>query len=115
WTSPAMCAAMDHYFKVCHAEEEIEHLNVEIHHIITYLHDEDCYMKACITQLQIDHLPLTYQAQHYYNVQARFTSHHLCLLAKISGLHGFMGTILPGKSMKTNPGGSTGEPATVIP
>ncbi|KAI6146575.1 hypothetical protein EDD17DRAFT_1781197 [Pisolithus thermaeus] len=57
WASPAVHAAMDHYFKVCHAEEEIKHLNVEICHIVTYLCDEDHYMKACITQLQIDHPP----------------------------------------------------------
>ncbi|KAI6119756.1 hypothetical protein EDD16DRAFT_1706471 [Pisolithus croceorrhizus] len=115
WASPAVHAAMDHYFKVCHAEEEIKCLNIEICCIITYLHDEDRYMKACMAQLQIDHPPLAYQAQHYYNIQARFTSHHLHLLAEISTLHGFMGTILPGKSMKTNPGDSAGEPTTIIP
>ncbi|KAI5984422.1 hypothetical protein EDD15DRAFT_2375241 [Pisolithus albus] len=115
WASPAARAAMDHYFKVCRAEEEIERLNVEVRRIVTYLRDEDRYMKACIAQLQIDHPPLAYQAQHYYNVRARFTSHHLRLLAEISGLHGFTGIILPGKSTKTNPGDSAGEPATVIP
>ncbi|KAI5987365.1 hypothetical protein EDD15DRAFT_2372312 [Pisolithus albus] len=92
WASPAVHAAMDHYFKVCRAEEEIECLNVEVRRIITYLRDEDRYMKA-----------------------SRFTSHHLRLLAEISGLHGFTGIILPGKSTKTNPGDSAGEPATVIP
>ncbi|KAI6020774.1 hypothetical protein PISMIDRAFT_53038, partial [Pisolithus microcarpus 441] len=55
WASPAVRAAMDQYFKVCHAEEEIKCLNVEIHHIITYLHDEDCYMRACIAKLQVSH------------------------------------------------------------
>ncbi|KAI5996402.1 hypothetical protein EDD15DRAFT_2387357 [Pisolithus albus] len=115
WASPAACTAMDQYFKVCHAEEEIEHLNVEVHRILTYLNDEDRYMKACIAQLQVSHPPLTYQVQLYYNVQARFTDHHLRLLAEISSLHGFTGTTLPGKSMKTNPGDSAGEPVTVIP
>ncbi|KAI6103172.1 hypothetical protein EDD16DRAFT_1454529, partial [Pisolithus croceorrhizus] len=52
WASPATWAAMDQYFKVCCAEEEIKHLNIEVHHIITYLCDEDCYLKACIAQLQ---------------------------------------------------------------
>ncbi|KAI5985463.1 hypothetical protein EDD15DRAFT_2175880 [Pisolithus albus] len=115
WASPAARAAMDQYFKVCRAEEEIERLNVEVRRILTYLHDEDRYMKACIAQLQVSHPPLAYQVQLYYNVRARFTDHHLHLLAEISGLHGFTGTTLPGKSTKTNPGDSAGEPVTVIP
>ncbi|KAI5994652.1 hypothetical protein EDD15DRAFT_2165753 [Pisolithus albus] len=115
WASPAARAAMDHYFKVCRAEEEIERLNVEIHRIVTYLRDEDHYMKACIAQLRVTHPPLAYQVQLYHNTRARFTDHHLRLLAEISGLHGFTGTTLPGKSMKTNPGDSAGEPTTVIP
>ncbi|KAI6113548.1 hypothetical protein EDD16DRAFT_1521166 [Pisolithus croceorrhizus] len=85
WASPAVHAAMDHYFKPV---------------------SPSCKLTTP---------PLTYQAQHYHNIQARFTSHHLCLFAEISALHGFMGTILPGKSTKTNPGDSAGEPATVIP
>ncbi|KAI5982014.1 hypothetical protein EDD15DRAFT_2378548 [Pisolithus albus] len=49
WASPAARAAMDQYFKVCRAEEEIERLNVEVRRILTYLHDEDRYMKAWVT------------------------------------------------------------------
>ncbi|KAI6006787.1 hypothetical protein EDD15DRAFT_2136677, partial [Pisolithus albus] len=115
WASPAAHTAMDQYFKVCRAEEEIECLNVEIHRIATYLCDEDHYMKACIAQLQVTHPPLAYQVQLYHHTRARFTDHHLRLLAEISGLHGFTGTTLPGKSTKTNPGDSAGEPVTVIP
>ncbi|KAI6096629.1 hypothetical protein EV401DRAFT_1895713 [Pisolithus croceorrhizus] len=71
WASPAAWAAMDQYFRVCRAEEEIKCLNIEVHHIITYLRDEDCYLKACTT--------------------------------------------VAGKSTKTEPGDSAGEPATIIP
>ncbi|KIK22961.1 hypothetical protein PISMIDRAFT_55136, partial [Pisolithus microcarpus 441] len=63
WASPAACAAMDQYFKVCHAEEEIKCLNVEIRCIIMYLHNEDHYMRACITELQVSHPPLAHQVQ----------------------------------------------------
>ncbi|KAI6100661.1 hypothetical protein EV401DRAFT_1877468, partial [Pisolithus croceorrhizus] len=115
WASPAAWAAMDQYFRVCHAEEEIKRLNVEVCHIITYLCDEDCYLKACIAQLQVSHPPLAYQAQLHHNVQARFTNHHLHLLTEIANLCGFMGTTVAGKSTKTEPGDSAGEPATIIP
>ncbi|KAI6025420.1 hypothetical protein EDC04DRAFT_2869357 [Pisolithus marmoratus] len=86
WASPAACAAMDHYFKVCHVEEEIGHLNVEIHHMVMYLHDEDRYMTACIAQLQVRHPPLAYQVQLYHSIQARFTNHHLHLLTEMASL-----------------------------
>ncbi|KAI6019581.1 hypothetical protein EDC04DRAFT_2869913 [Pisolithus marmoratus] len=92
WASSTAHAAMDQYFKVCHVEEEIKHLNIE-----------DCYMNACITQLQVSHPTLAYQVCLHYNMQARFTNHHLCLLAEITCLPGFTGTTLLGKSMKTNP------------
>ncbi|KAI6012001.1 hypothetical protein BKA83DRAFT_4466554 [Pisolithus microcarpus] len=99
WASPATCAAMDQYFKVCRAEEEIKCLNVEIRCIITYLRDEDRYVKACIAQLEV----------------TRFTDHHLHLLTEVANLHGFTGTTVAGKSMKMNLGDSAGEPATIIP
>ncbi|KAI6038118.1 hypothetical protein EDC04DRAFT_2868505 [Pisolithus marmoratus] len=100
WASPAACVAMDQYFRVCHAEEEIKHLNVKICHFIMYLHDEDCYMKACITELQANHPPLSYQVQLYHNIQAKFTNHDLHLITEIACLPGFTGTTLPAKSMK---------------
>ncbi|KAI6035894.1 hypothetical protein BKA83DRAFT_4506432 [Pisolithus microcarpus] len=97
WAAPAAHAAMDQYFKC---------LMVEVHRTITYLHDEAHYVKACIAQLQVSHPPLAYQVQLHYNVRAKFTNHHLCLLTEIAHLPGFTGTILPGKSMKTNPSDS---------
>ncbi|KAI5999676.1 hypothetical protein EDD15DRAFT_2160411 [Pisolithus albus] len=115
WASPAARVAMDQYFKVCRAEEEIKRLNVEIRRIITYLRDEDRYMEACIAQLQVSHPTLAYQVQVHYNVRARFTNHHLRLLTEIAHLRGFTGTTVAGESTKTNPGDSAGEPATVIP
>ncbi|KAI6010458.1 hypothetical protein EDC04DRAFT_2871205 [Pisolithus marmoratus] len=101
WAFPAAHAAMDLYFKVCHVEEEIEHLNVEICHIITYLHNEDLYMRACITELQVSHPPLTYQVKLYHNICTKFTNHHLHLLTEIIHLPRFTGTAVLGKSTKT--------------
>ncbi|KAI6006783.1 hypothetical protein EDD15DRAFT_2383819 [Pisolithus albus] len=102
WASPA-------YFKVCRAEEEIKRLNVEICCIITYLRDEDRYMRACIAELQVSHPPLAHQVQLYHNVRAKFTNHHICLLTDTIRLPGFTGTALPGESTKTSPGDSSGD------
>ncbi|KAI6007111.1 hypothetical protein EDD15DRAFT_2190723 [Pisolithus albus] len=115
WASPAARAAMDQYFKVCRAEEEIRRLNVEIRRIITYLCDEDRYMRACIAELQVSHPPLAHQVQLYHNVRAKFTNHHLRILTETVRLPGFTGTPLPGESTKTSPGDSVSHPGVIIP
>ncbi|KAK0496146.1 hypothetical protein EDD18DRAFT_1309780 [Armillaria luteobubalina] len=53
WAAPAGRKAMDTYFKICHAKEEIRRLNIEIRRVITYMHTEDIYLqhheKALVT------------------------------------------------------------------
>ncbi|KAI6033764.1 hypothetical protein BKA83DRAFT_4486842 [Pisolithus microcarpus] len=115
WASPAAHAAMDQYFKVCHAEEEIKCLNVKICCIITYLCDKDHCMRACIAKLQVSHPPLTHQVQLYHNIQAKFTNHHFCLLIEIICLPRFTGTTLLGESTKMSPGDSVSHPKIIIP
>ena len=41
WTNPACHVVIDHHFKLEHACEEIQCLNVEVHHVVTYIQDED--------------------------------------------------------------------------
>ncbi|KAG1807132.1 uncharacterized protein BJ212DRAFT_1449386 [Suillus subaureus] len=40
--------AMDLYFKMCRAHEEICHLNVKVCCLVTYIHDEDKYLRVSI-------------------------------------------------------------------
>lgn len=44
WATPAGRQAMDTYFKICRAKEEIKHLNIEIQRVITYMHVKDAYL-----------------------------------------------------------------------
>ncbi|KAI6018981.1 hypothetical protein BKA83DRAFT_4495781 [Pisolithus microcarpus] len=46
WTMPTAHLMMDWYFKKCHALEEVQCLNIEICHFITYIQDEDHALKA---------------------------------------------------------------------
>ncbi|KIK24324.1 hypothetical protein PISMIDRAFT_10312 [Pisolithus microcarpus 441] len=41
WASPTARLTINTYFKLCQAEEEVVHLNVEIRCVVTYLADED--------------------------------------------------------------------------
>ncbi|KAJ7151899.1 hypothetical protein C8R43DRAFT_1087929 [Mycena crocata] len=45
WTRPAYRLAMDRYFKILRAREEIKRLNVEIPRVITWIRDEDHFLR----------------------------------------------------------------------
>ena len=46
WTKPASHVVIDHYFKLERACEEIQHLNVEIARVVTYIQDEDKFLRS---------------------------------------------------------------------
>ncbi len=45
WATLAGRATMGRYFKIKRAEEEIDHLNIEIPHLGTYMEDEEYYLQ----------------------------------------------------------------------
>jgi len=61
WASPMACLVLDMFFKMCHAQEEIIQLNVEIRCFVTYLQDKDWYLHACEEKLLTSHPALAYQ------------------------------------------------------
>ena len=63
WASPTAHLALDTYFKMCCAQEEITRLNVEIHHFVTYLQDKNLYLHTSEEQLLTSHPALAYQIQ----------------------------------------------------
>lgn len=50
WATPAGRLAMDLYFKIARAHEEITRLNVEIRHVATYISDEDHFLRYSETK-----------------------------------------------------------------
>ncbi|KAI6010076.1 hypothetical protein BKA83DRAFT_4467634 [Pisolithus microcarpus] len=95
WTMPAARLMMDWYFKKCHALDEVQRLNVEIHRFITYIQDEDQYLRRCEEQLRATHGPLAHQISIHRNVCGHFDTLHLKHLYNISQLRGFNGTLAP--------------------
>ncbi|KAG1871810.1 hypothetical protein DFJ58DRAFT_713769 [Suillus subalutaceus] len=61
WVTPAARQAMDLYFKMCRAKEEILRVNVKIRHLVTYIRDEDHYLCACEAQMLLSEPALAYQ------------------------------------------------------
>jgi hypothetical protein len=46
WATPAGHLAMDDYFKLLRAKEEILRLNIEIPRLATYMRDEEAYLQV---------------------------------------------------------------------
>ncbi|KAG1892860.1 uncharacterized protein F5891DRAFT_963824 [Suillus fuscotomentosus] len=104
WATPSGRHAMDLYFKMCHAREEIERLNVEIRCVATYLQDERHYLEECEILLHTLHPGLAHQVQILRNTRGRFLDYHCQRLRDIVGLPGFSGTLLPGQALHNGPG-----------
>ena len=113
WASPAARLAINTYFKLCRAEEEVIRLNVEIRRMVTYLVDEERYLRACEALYQDTHPALAHQISRYHAIHSRFTQLHLRSLEKISCLPGFSGTLTPGISVSHGPGDSASVPQRV--
>ncbi|KAI6023157.1 hypothetical protein BKA83DRAFT_4053758 [Pisolithus microcarpus] len=113
WASPAARLAINTHFKLCRAEEEVIRLNVEIRRVVTYLVDEDQYLRACEALYQDANPTLAYQISRYRTIRSRFTPLHLRSLEKISHLSGFSGTLAPGVSVSRGLGDSAGVPQRV--
>ncbi|KIM59405.1 hypothetical protein SCLCIDRAFT_126248 [Scleroderma citrinum Foug A] len=113
WASPAAQLAINTYFKLCRAKEEVVRLNVEICRLVTYLVDEERYLRACKALYQDTHPALAHQISRCHAICSRFTPLHLCSLEKISHLPGFSRTLTPGISVLHGPGDSASVPQRV--
>ncbi|KAI6036168.1 hypothetical protein BKA83DRAFT_4041721, partial [Pisolithus microcarpus] len=114
WANPSACFALDTYFKMCQAEEEIECLNVEIRRVITYMRDEEHFLRTCKEKISNIHPTLGHQVSQCHKLHSQFNGSHLKHLHDIAMLPGFSGTLIPGVSASKGPGESCSEPAIII-
>lgn len=108
---------MDQHFKVQRAHEEIQRLNVEIKCVATYFCDKPQFLLQHEETLRPTNPHLAHQISLYRKVRGRFALHHHHRLAAIARLKGFTGSIEPGESLDTGPGGAASIPVdtTVVP
>lgn len=106
WATPAGRMAMDLYFKVCRAPEEIDRCDIEIRRICTFLHNEERYLRSAEEQITKFNQSLAYQVRLRCLKHERFAAHHHVILAKLAKLPGFSGTLAPGISVDNSPGAS---------
>lgn len=96
WATPAGRFAMDNYFKLIRAQEEICRLNIEIPRLATFMRDEDTYLRSVESILQLTDTALAYQIQIHRMESSQFIQHHMAILNKIVQLEGYSGGQLLG-------------------
>ena len=109
WATPAGRLAMDLYFKIARAHEEITRLNIEIRRVATYIRNEDHFLQYSETKALQTNARLALQIKLHREERGRFQNHHRRRLRDIARLDGFSGNILPGTSLARG----TGESASV--
>ncbi|KAF8507900.1 hypothetical protein BU17DRAFT_78031 [Hysterangium stoloniferum] len=96
WATPAGRLAMDLYFKIQCAYEEINQLNIEVRRVATYIYDEMHYLYNAEKNTRLSDLRIAHQ----------IWLHSMCRLHDIASLAGFSGSIVPGTSIQDGEGES---------
>ncbi|KAI6023497.1 hypothetical protein BKA83DRAFT_4463442 [Pisolithus microcarpus] len=95
WAHPTVCFALDTYFKMCQAKEEIECLNIKICQVITYMCNKERFLRTCEEKINSVHPTLAHQVSQCRKLHSQFNASHLKHLHDIALLLGFSGTIYP--------------------
>jgi hypothetical protein len=87
---------IDKYFKLEHAREEIQRLNIEIPRVITYIRDEEVFLQRKELELKETNPIMAHQVQIHRWERARFNKRHMHRFRRLASLPGFTGSIQPG-------------------
>ncbi|KAJ3769675.1 hypothetical protein FB446DRAFT_648232 [Lentinula raphanica] len=96
WAQPAGRLALDQYYKLSRAPEEITRLNKEITALLTYIHEESTYIQLKAEEVHSRDPLLSIQIQKYGWERARCNDLHIIRLQKLAKMPGFTGSLIPG-------------------
>jgi hypothetical protein len=112
WMRPAYRLAMDRYFKILRAREEIKRLNVEIPRVVTWIRDEykvlrrkeqELEVEAGKTEEQVEaDRGLALQVRRYRERRGRFDDDHMRRFWALAKEPGFTGSLVPGKALEVS-------------
>jgi len=91
WTKPACHVVIDHYFKLKCTCEEIQCLNIKIHHVITYIWDDDVFIHLKEAEIMQVNSGLACQVKIHRMEQGCFNMWHMDHFRKLTSLPGFGG------------------------
>ncbi|KAJ7077509.1 hypothetical protein B0H15DRAFT_955006 [Mycena belliarum] len=97
WAKPSGRIAMDLYFKIERAGEEVERLNIEIRRLVTYMRDEDGFLRrAWVSIRESAGEAMAHQVHLYWMRQGPFHDEHRYRRHALQRLLGFSGSLEPG-------------------
>ncbi|KAG6808337.1 hypothetical protein H0H92_004439 [Tricholoma furcatifolium] len=96
WARPSACLAMDQYYKIQHAKEEIECLNIEIPRVVTHMQDEEVFLSEKTRVAEQTDPALGYHIFLYREERTRFYELHRRRFQKLARNPLFGGSIIPG-------------------
>ncbi|KAF7374152.1 hypothetical protein MSAN_00296900 [Mycena sanguinolenta] len=100
WTRPSYRLAMDKYFKILRAREEIQRLNIEIKRVVTWIRDEDRFLRKKEAEYQDTDPLLAVQISRYRRRRARSDDNHMQRFWALAKTPGFTGSVVPGVSIE---------------
>ncbi|KAJ7236144.1 hypothetical protein C8J57DRAFT_1530245 [Mycena rebaudengoi] len=100
WTRPAYRLALDKYFRIQRAAEEIKRLNIKIRRHVTWIDDEDVFLKGEEKRHQTTNPPLACQISQYRQERSRSDGTHMRRYWALAKTPGFTGTLIPGVSVE---------------
>ncbi|KAJ4493132.1 hypothetical protein C8J55DRAFT_381166, partial [Lentinula edodes] len=80
---------MQQFFRLIHAEEEIDWIHIEICHLLTYICEEQRVLGAKAAEVEGENPALVLQIREYWDERARFNDLHWRSLIAIKRLRGF--------------------------
>ncbi|KAF8179539.1 hypothetical protein K438DRAFT_1768902 [Mycena galopus ATCC 62051] len=102
WTRPNYRLAMDSYFKILRAQEEIKRLNIEIRRVVTWINDEDIFLRKKEDEYMVSNPTLAVQISQYRLRRARSDTNHMNRFWALAKTPGFTGSVVSGLSVERN-------------
>ncbi|KAG6839192.1 hypothetical protein C0991_005009 [Blastosporella zonata] len=102
WAKPAARLVMDEHFKIQRAHEEIRRLNIEIRRFVTYMQDEEAFLKTREDALLESDPNIAHQIWLQRQRLQQVNAQHRRRLFKLAKLNGFAGSLVPGTCVESS-------------
>ncbi|KAG6835989.1 hypothetical protein H0H93_012471 [Arthromyces matolae] len=101
WAKPAARLVMDEHFKIQRAQEEISRLNIELRRFITYMKDEEEFLKTRQDAILESDPRIAHQIWLQRRRLLLVNEQHRRRIFKLGKLNGFTGCLIPGTSIES--------------
>lgn len=101
WATTTGRQALDMFFKIQRAEEELTRCRVEIKRLLTFMRDEEAYLKAAYNAHKDSDPDIAHQIQRKYWFAREMHNDHRKRIEKIQRLRGFGTRIVAGRRLAT--------------